>query len=283
VDLSTDIREFLTTRRARLKPEDVELPTYGGRRRVAGLRREEVALLAGVSAEYYTRLERGNATGASEEVLDGVARALRLDDAERAHLFDLVRASNASSGVRRRRPAQDRVRPTVQRVIESINAPAYVRNGRLDILAANDLGRALYAPVFERAESDVPNMARFIYLDGRAGEFFADWQNTASDAVAILRAEAGRDPYERRLSDLIGELSTRSEEFRVRWAAHNVKFHRSGAKDLIHPIVGPLTLSYEAFELAGDGQRLNVYTAEAHSASQNALDLLASWSSTVSL
>ena len=126
-------------------------------------------------------------------------------------------------------------------------------------------------------------MARFIYLDARASEFFADWQSTASDAVAILRAEAGRDPYERRLSDLIGELSTRSEEFRVRWAAHNVKFHRSGAKDLIHPIVGPLTLSYEAFELAGDGQRLNVYTAEAHSVSQNALDLLASWSSTVSL
>ena len=283
MDTSTDIREFLTSRRARIKPEDVALPTYGGRRRVAGLRREEVALLAGVSVEYYTRLERGNASGASEEVLDGVARALRLDDAERAHLFDLVRASSASSGVRRRRPAEDRVRPTVQRVIESINAPAYVRNGRLDIIAANALGRALYAPVFERAESDVPNMARFIYLDARASEFFADWQSTASDAVAILRAEAGRDPYERRLSDLIGELSTRSEEFRVRWAAHNVKFHRSGAKDLIHPIVGPLTLSYEAFELAGDGQRLNVYTAEAHSVSQNALDLLASWSSTVSL
>jgi transcriptional regulator with XRE-family HTH domain len=283
VDVSTDIREFLTTRRARLKPDDVDLPTYGGRRRVAGLRREEVALLAGVSVEYYTRLERGNAKGASEEVLDGVARALRLDDAERAHLFDLVRASNTSSAVRRRRPAHERVRPTVQRVVESINAPAYVRNGRLDILAANDLGRALYAPVFDDTDSDVPNMARFIFLNARAGEFFADWENAASDAVAILRAEAGRDPYDRRLSDLIGELSTRSEEFRVRWAAHNVKFHRAGVKDLIHPIVGPLTLSYEAFELAGDGQRLNVYTAEAHSASQQALDLLSSWTTTVSL
>src|SRR5208282_1456814 len=139
---------------------------------VAGLRREEVALLAGVSVEYYTRLERGNAKGASEEVLDGVARALRLDDAERAHLFDLVRASNPSSSVRRRRPAHERVRPTVQRVVESINAPAYVRNGRLDILAANGLGRALYAPVFDNAESDVPNMARFIYLDARASDFF---------------------------------------------------------------------------------------------------------------
>jgi len=283
VDASTDIREFLTTRRARLKPEDVELPTYGGRRRVAGLRREEVALLAGVSVEYYTRLERGNAKGVSEEVLDGVARALRLDDAERAHLFDLVRASNTSSGVRRRSPAHERVRPTVQRVVESINAPAYIRNGRLDILAANDLGRALYAPVFDRADSDVPNMARFIYLDTQASDFFADWQSTASDAVAILRAEAGRDPYERRLSDLIGELSTRSEEFRVRWAAHNVKFHRAGAKDLIHPIVGPLTLSFEAFELAGDGQRLNVYTAEPLSASQEALDLLSSWTSSITV
>ena len=283
MDASTDIREFLTTRRARLKPEDVELPTYGGRRRVAGLRREEVALLAGVSVEYYTRLERGNAKGVSEEVLDGVARALRLDDAERAHLFDLVRASNTSSGVRRRSPAHERVRPTVQRVVESINAPAYIRNGRLDILAANDLGRALYAPVFDRADSDVPNMARFIYLDTQASDFFADWQSTASDAVAILRAEAGRDPYERRLSDLIGELSTRSEEFRVRWAAHNVKFHRAGAKDLIHPIVGPLTLSFEAFELAGDGQRLNVYTAEPLSASQEALDLLSSWTSSITV
>ena len=159
MDVSTDIREFLTTRRARLKPEDVELPTYGGRRRVAGLRREEVALLAGVSVEYYTRLERGHANGASEEVLDGVARALRLDDAERCHLFDLVRASNTSTGVRRRRQAPVRVRPTVQRVVESINAPAYVRNGRLDILAANHLGRALYAPVFDDTGSDVPNMA----------------------------------------------------------------------------------------------------------------------------
>ena len=283
MNVSTDIREFLTTRRARLKPEDVELPTYGGRRRVAGLRREEVALLAGVSVEYYTRLERGNAKGASEDVLDGVARALRLDDAERAHLFDLVRASSTATSVRRRRPSHENVRPTVQRVVESINAPAYVRNGRLDILAANQLGRALYAPVFDDAGSQLPNMARFIFLNARASEFFADWQNAASDAVAILRAEAGRDPYDRRLSDLIGELSTRSEEFRVRWAAHNVKFHRAGVKELIHPIVGPLTLSYEAFELAGDGQRLNVYTAEAHSASQDALDLLASWSTTVSL
>ena len=283
MNVSTDIREFLTTRRARLKPEDVELPTYGGRRRVAGLRREEVALLAGVSVEYYTRLERGNAKGASEDVLDGVARALRLDDAERAHLFDLVRASSTATSVRRRRPSHENVRPTVQRVVESINAPAYVRNGRLDILAANHLGRALYAPVFDDAGSQLPNMARFIFLNARASEFFADWQNAASDAVAILRAEAGRDPYDRRLSDLIGELSTRSEEFRVRWAAHNVKFHRAGVKELIHPIVGPLTLSYEAFELAGDGQRLNVYTGEAHSASQDALDLLASWSTTVSL
>jgi len=282
VDVSTDIRDFLTTRRARLKPQDVELPSYGGRRRVAGLRREEVALLAGISVEYYTRLERGNAAGASEDVLEGVASALRLDDAERSHLFDLVRTANSSTAPPRRRPSQERVRPNVQLVIDSVNAPAYVRNGRLDILAANDLGRSLYSPVFDDRGPGSPNMARFIFLNPDATEFFVDWQTAASDVVAILRAEAGRDPYDRRLSDLIGELSTRSDEFRVRWAAHNVKFHRGGTKELNHPIVGRVTLSYESLELPNDGQRINIYTAEPHSRSQEALDLLMSWSSTVS-
>ena len=281
MDVSTDIREFLTTRRARLKPEDVDLPTYGNKRRVAGLRREEVALLAGISVEYYTRLERGNATSASEDVLEGVARALRLDDAERAHLFDLVRTANNSSGPPRRRPSQERVRPTVQRVIDQIIAPAYVRNGRLDILAANTLGHSLYSPVFDDGVH-VSNMARFIYLNRKASDFFVDWETAANDAVALLRAEAGRDPYDRRLSDLIGELSTRSDEFRVRWAAHNVKFHRTGTKELNHPVVGRLTLSYESLELMNDGQRINIYTAEPESKSQEALDLLASWSTVLS-
>jgi len=237
-------------------------------------------MLAGISVEYYTRFERGNAVGASEDVLEGIARALQLDEAERTHLFDLVRAANATSRPTRRTPTQERVRPTVQRILDSIAAPAYVRNGRLDLLAANTVGHALYAPVFEDP-SGTPNMARFLYLSPRASDFFPDWEDIANDAVAILRAEAGRDPYDTLLTHLIGELSTRSEEFRVRWAAHNVKFHRTGAKTLHHPVVGDLTLDYEAMELPGDtGQRVLIYSAEPGSPSQQALDLLASWATT---
>jgi transcriptional regulator with XRE-family HTH domain len=279
VNTRSDIREFLISRRARISPEQAGLSAfgYGTRRRVQGLRREEVALLAGISAEYYTRLERGDARGVSDDVLDAIARTLQLDEAERAHLFDLFRAA-ATSRPARRRPSQERVRPTVQRVLDSMTTvPAYVRNGRLDILAANRLGAALYSPVFS-SQTGIPNMARFIFLNPQAHEFYARWEGIASDAVAILRAEAGRDPYDRHLSDLIGELSTRSEDFRVRWAAHNVKFHRTGAKELHHPVVGDLTLAYEALELPADsGQRILVYTAEPNSPSDDALKLLATW------
>jgi hypothetical protein len=280
VERNNDIRDFLVSRRAKITPDQAGLPTYGAKRRVQGLRREEVALLAGISVEYYTRLERGTTSGASEDVLEGIARALQLDEAERAHLFDLVRASNRARPSRPR-PAQDRVRPTVQRILDAMaGVPAYVRNGRLDILSANRLGAALYSPVLEDPTGP-PNMARFIFLNTKATEFFHSWDLIASDAVAILRAEAGRDPYDKRLSDLIGELSTRSEEFRVRWAAHNVKFHRTGAKRLHHPVVGDLELSYEALELPGDpGQRILTYTAEPGSPSQERLDLLASWTAT---
>ena len=277
MDAAGDIREFLTSRRARITPDEAGLPAFGTNRRVKGLRREEVAMLAGISVEYYTRFERGNASGASEEVIEGVARALQLDEAERTHLFDLVRTANASSRTTLRRPAQERVRPVIQRILDSISAPAYVRNGRLDLLAANPLGRALYAPVFE-SPSGLPNMARFTFLDASATDFFPDWEKIASDAVAILRAEAGRDPYDKTLSNLVGELSTRSDEFRVRWAAHDVKFHRTGTKVLHHPVVGDLSLDYEAMELPGDsGQRILIYSAEPQSPAQQALDLLASW------
>ena len=280
VNQQSEIREFLTTRRARVTPEEAGLPAYGRTRRVKGLRREEVAMLAGISVEYYTRLERGAASGVSDEVLDAIARALRLDEAERAHLFDLLRAVDTRRAARRR-PSQERVRPAVQWILDGMTElPAYVRNGRLDILAANRLGVALYAPVFRDAAA-APNMARFLFLNPAATEFFERWESTANDAVGILRAEAGRDPYDRRLSDLVGELSTRSEEFRVRWAAHDVKFHRTGTKTLRHPLVGALTLAYEALELPGDtGQRILVYTAEPGSPSAEGLASLASWTST---
>jgi transcriptional regulator with XRE-family HTH domain len=275
----SELREFLTSRRARITPAQAGLPDYGGRRRVAGLRREEVAMLAGISVEYYTRLERGTAKGVSDGVLEGLGRALQLDDAEFAHLGDLVRSISATTPTRRR-PSVERVRPAVQRILDALTAPAYVRNGRLDILATNQLGAALFAPILD-APAKPANTARFLFLDPQAAEFFVDWDQTASDAVAILRSEAGRDPYERRLTDLVGELSTRSEEFRVRWAAHNVKFHRTGAKRVHHPLVGEITLSYEALELAADeGQRLNIYTTEPASPSDDRLKLLASWVST---
>jgi transcriptional regulator with XRE-family HTH domain len=254
---------------------------YGGdRRRVSGLRREEVALLAGISSEYYTRLERGNATGVSESVIDGIAHALQLDEAERAHLLDLLRTAGTTRPPRRR-PARQRVRPTVQRVLDSmVGTPAFVLNGRLDILAANDLGFALYSPIYADPVRP-PNNARFIFLDPHATEFFGDWNKVANDTVALLRAEAGRDRYDRQLSDLIGELSTRSEEFRVRWAAHNVRIHTTGVKLIHHPVVGDLELAFESFPLAADpSQGLLTYTAEPGSLSQDALNLLASWAAT---
>jgi transcriptional regulator with XRE-family HTH domain len=254
---------------------------FGGHRRVSGLRREEVALLAGVSVDYYTRLERGNLAGASDSVLEALARALQLDEAERAHLFDLARAAGATAGTRRR-PAAQRVRPSVQRILDAMtSAPAIVRNGRSDYLAANRLGRALYAPVFD-SPAGAPNSARFAFLDGRATGFYADWDRTARDLVAVLRAEAGRSPYDKGLTDLVGELSMRSEFFRTLWAAHDVRLHRTGVKRLHHPVVGDLDLTYEAMELPADaGLTLNVYTAEPGSPSADALGLLASWSATL--
>ena len=281
VTAADDIAEFLATRRARITPEQAGLPRYGTRR-VVGLRREEVASLAGVSADYYRRLERGQVSGVSELVLEALARALQLDDAERAHLMDLARAAGRMAVVspKRSRPPRKRIRPVVQRLLDQIEAPAIVSAVHGDLLAANALGRALYAPVFESPEQPA-NSARFTFLDPAAPDFYPDWERLASELVATLRSQAGRNPYDRNLQDLIGELSTRSEAFRVRWATHNVRFHRTGTKRLHHPIVGELELSYETLTLdADDGQRLALYTAEPDSASQQALDLLASWTAT---
>jgi transcriptional regulator with XRE-family HTH domain len=271
---------FLTSRRARITPEQAGLPSYPGSRRVPGLRREELAVLANISVDYLTRLERGNLAGVSETVLDALAGALQLDDAERAHLFDLARAANASPSARRPRATAQKVRPGVQRVLDSMSAPAWVRNGRSDILATNLLGRALYAPVFDSLVG-APNTARFFFLDPRAEQFWSEYDRTANDMVAMLRAEAGRAPHDRALTDLIGELSTRSQDFRTRWAAHNVMFHRTGRKRLNHPVVGDLDLTYEAFELPAEpGLSMLVYTAEPASPTQDALNLLASWAAT---
>jgi transcriptional regulator with XRE-family HTH domain len=280
VQTRSEIREFLTSRRAKITPGQAGLTAYGPRR-VPGLRREEVAVLAGVSVPYYTRLERGDLSGVSEGVLDALARALQLDDAERAHLFDLARAAGPMAK-RRRRSAPTQIRPGVQRLLDAITgAPALVQNGRLDILGANQLGRALYSELF-RDPTQPHNHARFNFLDPRAHDLYPDWERGADDAVALLRAEAGRDPYDRDLIDLIGELSTRSEEFRARWADHNVRLHQTGAKRFHHPVVGELTLSFEMMELAADpGLNLLTFTAEPGSKSNEALNLLGSWAATV--
>jgi transcriptional regulator with XRE-family HTH domain len=279
-DVRDEIRQFLTTRRAKITPEQAGLRFYGANRRVPGLRREEVALLAGISIEYYTRLERGNATGVSGEVLDAIARALQLDDVERAHLTDLVRTANTARPARRR-SARQRVRSSVQQVLDAMTgSAAFVRNGRLDVLSANQLGYALYSPVFASSARPV-NLARFTFLDPRSSEFYRDWDGIAAAAVGSLRAEAGRDPYDRALTDLVGELSTRSEQFRVRWAAHDVEYYRSGVQPFHHPVAGDLTLDYDALEIPADpGLTIIAYTAEPDSPARQALDLLASWAAT---
>jgi transcriptional regulator with XRE-family HTH domain len=280
MDNRLEIREFLSSRRARITPQQAGLPAYGGNRRVAGLRREEVALLAGVSIDYYVRMERGNLAGASDSVLDGVARALQLDEAERDHLMDLARASEKTPA--RRRPQKSAgVTASVQQVVDAMTeAPAWVRNARHDLLAANRLARALYAPLLADARRPANN-ARFVYLDPASQDFFVDWERAADDIAAMLRSEAGRNPYDKQLIELIGELSTRSEDFRTRWAAHNVRFHRAGSKRLHHPVVGGLDLNFEAMELSSSpGLTMLVYTAPAGSPSADSLKLLASWAAT---
>jgi transcriptional regulator with XRE-family HTH domain len=282
MDARSEIREFLTTRRARITPDRAGLTVYGGNRRVPGLRREEVALLAGVSADYYTRIERGNMSGVSAGVLEAIAAALQLDEAERAHLFDLVRAAQPATTARR--APKPKVRPGVQSVLDALQTvPAYVGDGCLDVLATNHLGRALYADVFDDPVRPA-NLARFIFLNPLARDFFPEWERVASDSVGLLRSEAGRDPHNRCLMDLVGELSTQSEDFRTGWAAHNVRFHDTGTKCFRHPVVGELTLSFEALQPTADQNlRLVVYTAQAGSRSAEALALLASWTATEGL
>jgi transcriptional regulator with XRE-family HTH domain len=277
-DNRADIRAFLVSRRARITPDQAGLPSGGGRRRVAGLRREEVAVLAGVSTDWYTRLEKGHISGVSDDVLDAVARALQLDDAERAHLFDLARAARPSRAPQRRKPT---LRPDVQWMLDAMTgSAAFVRNGRMDILATNALARALFP--FYVDERPV-NHARFVFLDPAASEFFDDWDSAARMTAALLRTEAGRNPHDKGLRELIGELSTLSNEFRRTWAAHDVRLHHSGAKTFVHPSLGPIELRYHSMPLSAPGAadlEVTVYTAEPGTAADDALRLLATISAT---
>ncbi|MFZ0529298.1 MAG: helix-turn-helix transcriptional regulator [Propionicimonas sp.] len=277
-DSRAELGDFLKTRRARLGPADVGLPVYTGGRRVPGLRREEVALLASMSVEYYTRIERGSFSGISESVLDGIAHALRLDEAEQSHLRALA-GTPTQPDRQRRRPTQQRIRPALQRVLDAMPlTPAFILSSRSDILATNALGRALNQPLYE-SQGERVNHARFLFLDRRSAEFWRDWAKIADQTVATLRTEAGRNPFDRDLTDLVGELATRSDEFRTRWATHNVRLHTHGTKRIHHPLVGDLDLPFETIPLPADpGQSLLVYSPEPQSRTQDALNLLASWS-----
>jgi transcriptional regulator with XRE-family HTH domain len=277
MDNRSEVREFLISRRAKITAQQAGLPEVGARR-VPGLRRGEVAALAGMSVEYYSKLERGSLAGASASVLDAIARALQLDDAERAHLFHLAHAADGTSAgmlPRRRLSRRWTPRPSLQWMLDRFTAPAIVRNGRMDLLASNHLGRAMHASVYEFAAGTVPNFAQFTFLHlDAAHDFYPDWDGAAD-------TEAGRDPHDKDLHDLVGELSTRSDEFRRRWSGHNVRYHGAGTKVFRHVDVGDLELAYESVDMISEpGLTLTLYAAEPASATAQALSLLASWTST---
>jgi transcriptional regulator with XRE-family HTH domain len=281
MDNRAEVREFLISRRAKISPQQAGLPDVGTRR-VPGLRRGEAATLAGVSVEYYAKLERGSLGGASPAVLDALARALQLDDAERAHLIHLAQAADGSSAlIRPRRRATKRwtPRPALQWTLDAItHGPAIIRNGRMDLLATNHLGRAMHSSLYDRVAGGPPNFARYTFLEEDARRFYPKWDIAADTVVAILRTEAGRDPHDKELHDLVGELSTRSEEFRRRWSAHDVRLHGAGTKEFHHTAVGDLVLAYESLDMVSEaGLNLTIYAAEPASPTADALTLLASW------
>jgi transcriptional regulator with XRE-family HTH domain len=265
---STELGEFLRSRRAQLRPADVGLGEYG-RRRVPGLRREELAQLAGMSAAYYTRLEQGQGGNASEAVLDALARALRLDDHERAHLHTLARPAAPA----RRRPRPERLRPGLAQLVSTLNVPALVLGRRMDVLTWNRRGHALFAP--DDPYDEPPNLARLAFLDPSVRERFVDWPGQARETVACLRYLAGQHPGDRELTELIGELSVHSDEFASLWSRHRVRSCAFGTLNLRHPTLGVITVSEESLELPDDdGQRLLLYTAAPGSPSEAALHLL---------
>jgi transcriptional regulator with XRE-family HTH domain len=281
VDRQREIRDFLTTRRAKITPEQAGIATFGGIRRVPGLRREEVAQLAGVSVDYYNTLERGKTTGASAEVLDAVATALQLTPVEREHLHGLFRPTRAPRvGVpKRQRPL---MRPGLQSAIDSMTVPAVVNNHRQDLVATNPLARALY-PHAVPSHGRPFNHARFAFLDPQAREFYVDHQLATRNMVALLRTAAGKNPFDDDLIHLIGQLSTQSEAFARLWASHDVIEYQHGTKRYRHPLVGNLSFGFESFQVPTDPDlTMLIYTVEVGSATEDALRILESWTSTSS-
>ncbi|MFF8842622.1 helix-turn-helix transcriptional regulator [Streptomyces sp. NPDC015127] len=276
MDQRSELSEFLRSRRARLKPEDVGLPDFGRHRRVPGLRREELAQLAGVSVAYYTRLEQGNGQNVSTEVLDSIARALRLTDAEQAHLTHLAKPKAKKKRAAAGRP--QKVRPQLQQLVDAMETvPALFLGRRLDILAWNRMARALLGD-FAAMAPEERNMARLVFLDPNARALYVDWECKATEVVSVLRLCAGCYPDDPQLSALVGELSVKSEDFRSLWAAHTVQEKGHGSKRLHHPLVGELTLAYETLRLPDDHDlSLITYHAEPGSRSEESLRLLSGW------
>jgi transcriptional regulator with XRE-family HTH domain len=280
MDNQAEVSEFLKTRRARLSPEQAGI-IGGGRRRVQGLRREEVAMLAGMSSDYYAKMERGNLAGVSPEVLDALANALKLDEAETEHLHDLARSAGPAPIRRRARPVTVAVRPSLQRFLDTnTGTPTFIQNRRYDVIAANALGEALLSPILDDATNQ-RNNARFTFLNPASRNFYPDWEHGADSLVASMRNAAGKNPLDRGLTDLIGELVTRSDAFRNRWAAHNVRFHRAGVKRIHHPDVGDLEFEFEGMELPGTpGWMLYAYTSVPGSPTEERVVLLGSLAAT---
>ena len=274
VDPRTELSEFLRSRRARLSPDDVGLPRYGRTRRVPGLRREELAQLAGVSVAYYTRLEQGNGRNVSDEVLDSIARALRLNETEQTHLRNLT---NCPYGNSKKKRVTREVRPALKHLLDNLGVPAYIGGRRTDIYAWNPMAAALFGDWSELEPRD-RNWARLIFLNTSCQQLFVNWESKAADVVAFLRMDAGCFPNDPELTGLIGELSVKSELFRQLWARHDVKEKTFGTKMVRHPLVGEMTLSYETMRMPSEPDLfLSSYHAEPGTPSAEALQLLASW------
>lgn len=275
VDNQAEVRDFLRTRRDRITPDQAGI-IGGGKRRVPGLRRDEVAVLAGMSVDYYARMERGNLSGVSAEILDGLARALMLDDTETEHLHDLAAAAQPSDGNRRKKHAGSTISPALQRFIDAADTiPTWVRNRRSDFVATNTLARAVFSPILDD-RANQRNNARFTFLSPAARTYYPDWEQNATSMVAALRMSAGQHPRDRELTDLIGELVTRSDTFRTKWAAHDVRHHRAGTKRIQHPIVGELVFHYEGMELSDyPGHTLYAYVPENTDTERRLVSLMA--------
>ena len=280
MDRQREIRDFLTTRRAKITPEQAGVATYGGVRRVPGLRREEVAQLAGVSVDYYTTLERGKTLGASPEVLDSIASALQLTPVEREYLLGLFRTDRPTRAAKQRPSTPKRIRPSLQAALDAMNVPAVINDERQNLLATNHLARALYPHAIEAQSGGFPfNHARFQFLDPRARDFYVDYDLATRNVVALLRAAAGRNPFDEELIRLVGQLSTQSEAFAALWASHDVIQYQHGIKRYRHPLIGEVSFGFESFPVPTDpGLTMLIYTVEAGSPTEEALRILESWS-----